>query len=161
MDTVKVKMGAPKRISRSPAVLPFNKDEISAPVTEREETPEAMVELAEPAESNEHFTDAAASSEDIWLTELKELLQRLEPIDGEEIYQTYLAQQESYQSELDGLLSEKQQKTTEDSVTEMEQQISQLDLKHEEKLKEVFGIHYDTIQEHHQEFMENSPSQDE
>ncbi len=153
IDSIRVKLGAPKRVNRSPAVLPVERARVEE--SDPPETGEGFVD-EEPAQltAGEHYTDGEGPGEDSWPVELKDMLLRLEPVDGEEIYQAYQAEQDAYQSELDALMTEKQQKTSEEGAAEMDHQLTQLDSKHEEKLKVIFGDHYEAIREHQQEFLE-------
>jgi hypothetical protein len=94
--------------------------------------------------------------EEGWNRELKEMLLRLEPVDGEEMHKTYLQEQEAYQAELDGLLNEKQQKSTPEALTEIEQLIVSLDEKHQSRLREVLGAHYEAVRDGYEAYMDQA-----
>jgi len=84
------------------------------------------------------------------------MLNRLEPVDGDNIHKTYLEEQQNYQSMLDNLMNDKEQKTSHEAVLEVDQLISQLDQKHQERLKEILGTHYEAIRDHYEEYLETS-----
>ncbi|MCM2351309.1 MAG: hypothetical protein NDI69_14905 [Bacteriovoracaceae bacterium] len=170
IDSIKIKMGAPKRA-----------EERALTVEKLEETPApaevAPVVPAEEAKDEAEATEVSAKDneedektdvqevqwtelEEGWNNELKVVLSRLEPREGEAMHVAYMSEQESYQAELEALLNEKKQKTSPDATVEMEQLIAQLDYKHQEKLKDIFGVHYETVREHYEYFMEVPPSAD-
>ncbi len=94
-----------------------------------------------------------------WETEVKEALIRLEPEDGETIYNAYLAEKENHQAEVDALFADNRQteKNRMPSVVpvEVDEVMTQLDSKHEDRLKEIFGSHFDEISKKHQEYQES------
>ncbi len=97
--------------------------------------------------------------EEGWSAELKGLLNRLEPADGDEIYKTYMKEQEVYQAELDALINEKHQKTSRDAALEIDQLISQLDSKHQDRLKDILGAHYEAVRDQYQQYLESRPEE--
>lgn len=164
IDSIKLKMSATDR-DRVERILTVDKPKLSpeeAQGTQLSEEPE----IDKPNEQAiddvvrgdlEHVEEVELNDiEEGWNTELKDMLSRLEPAEGENIHKSYLSEQESYQAELDALMSEKQQKTTEEAALEVEQLIGQLDQKHQERLKEIFGAHYEAVRDGYEHYMENA-----
>lgn len=154
IDSVKLKMGAPARLEKAvqsePPARPVAVETVE---TKDEVVAEAPVaELTEESEVEEvHWTDL----EEGWNNELKDMLSRLEPADGEEIHKSYLKEQESYQAELDALMNEKQQKTSDEAVLEIDQLIAQLDAKHQDRLRDILGAHYEAVRDQYQLYMDS------
>lgn len=165
IDAVKLKMGAPDR-DRIERILTVEKPILTAEEAALtsgdfpEDKPlESEPEVSENPEHGdlEHVEEVQLNDlEEGWNNELKEMLSRLEPAEGEEIHKSYLSEQESYQAELDALMNEKQQKTTEEASLEVDQLISQLDQRHQEKLKEIFGAHYEAVRDGYESFMDSA-----
>lgn len=164
IDSIKVKMAANDR-DRVERILTVDKpklnpDEAGSSVSspdESSEEPQGEVSSGAEYGDLEHVEEVQLNDlEEGWNTELKEMLGRLEPAEGENIHKAYLSEQESYQAELDALMSEKQQKTTEEASQEVEQLIGQLDQKHQEKLKEIFGAHYEAVRDGYESYMDSA-----
>jgi hypothetical protein len=167
IDSIKVKISAPDREERllttdkargpqNPSAVQESTSAASEEETDEEGTPEASSTFSDLEHAGEvELRDLEAD----WNSELKEMLLRLEPMDGEEIHRSYLQEQENYQNELNALLDEKQQKTDEQEIVEIEYMIGQLDFLHQEKLKEILGAHYDAIRDHYDYFMESTSYQ--
>jgi hypothetical protein len=155
VDSIKIKNSAPKRIIERRPVSEIITHETIIPETDSEEiSEERTTEVAaseEPAdlEHVEQFNDL----EEGWNNELKEMLMRLEPLDGEEIHKNYVSEQASYQAEMESLLSEKQQKTSPEATIEMDELINQLDEKHQSRLKDILGAHYEAVKDGLESFM--------
>lgn len=159
IDAVKLKMGAPDRAER---ILTVEKPKALAPEMTSENTEGPSRDITSEDEGTEdgqmdqveevQWTDL----EEGWNTELKSMLGRLEPADGEEIYKTYMKEQESYQAELDSLMNEKQQKSSDEAINEIDQLIGQLDSKHQEKLKDILGAHYEAVRDQYQQYMDSA-----
>ncbi len=156
IDSIKIKLSGIDRTERiltvkAPVVVPENASQ---------EVIEVEPEIGEASETDlEHVEEIELSDiEEGWNNELKDMLSRLEPAEGEAIHKSYLAEQESYQAELDALLNEKQQKTTDEAALEIEHLIGQLDQRHQEKLKEILGAHYEAVRDHYEDFMDASPA---
>ncbi len=159
IDAIKLKMGAPERAAPARAIVDTEivaKEEIDAPAEESNyrspadtEVPEAAPE--EEAEVPEVATADAASG---WNDELKSTLGRLEPAEGEEIYNSYVKEQEAYQAEIEALKIEKEQKTSDLAASEVDQLISQLEGKHQERLKGILGPHYEAVRDQYQDYLE-------
>lgn len=164
IDTIRIKVSAPDRIERLLTVeKPSLKPEESSNLVSDGER--------EPATNEEEISeDAASESTDLeqieevqwsdleqgWSDELKQILTRLEPAEGEQIHKTYVDEQQNYQAQLDVLSNEKQQKTSEEESLEIDQLIQQLDDKHQERLKEVLGAHYEAVRDHYEDYMNSS-----
>ena len=125
--------------------------------------PTEGVPTRQPAEINsEHFAEVETSdTEDSWNSELKEMLARLEPEDSEEIHKSYLMQQEAYRLEVESLLNEKSQKTTDEAALEIDYLLSELDQRHQYRLKEILGAHYEAVGDHYEDFMDEASSREE
>lgn len=156
IDSIKVKISAPDREERlltTDKPLQPQTHSVNREITAVQSTPEVSSTFSDIEQTNEvELRDLEAD----WNSELKEMLLRLEPMDGEEIHRSYLQEQENYQTELNALLDEKQQKTDEQEIVEIEYMIGQLDFLHQEKLKEILGAHYDAIRDHYDYFMEST-----
>jgi hypothetical protein len=164
IDLIKLKMSASTRHRQGPIVpveetklLPGKLSAITSVPENLSNKPQVEVNRVTHISDLEHVEEVELSDvEEGWNNELKEMLNRLEPADGETIHKAYISQQESYQAELDALLSEKQQKTTDDALQEVEQLISQIDQKHQEKLKEILGAHYEAVRDGYETYMESA-----
>lgn len=156
IDSIRLKLSGPDRTERILTV----KEPVAVPEGSSEEATEIEPEIGDSVETDlEHVEEVELSDiEEGWNNELKDMLNRLEPADGESIHKAYLSEQETYQAELDALLNEKQQKTTDEAALEVEHMIGQLDVKHQEKLKEILGAHYEAVRDHYEDFMDASPS---
>jgi hypothetical protein len=167
IDAIKTKMSAPERQEApvrvvTPVRVKKVEPEVAKPAEERFEPEYPDEELRAPAFSDIHHDSdtedapevSVGNLEEGWNTELKSMLSRLEPLDGENIHQSYMQAQENYQSEMMALMEEKQQKTTKEEMLEMDYIMSEVDVKHQEKLKEIFGAHYEAVRDHYDYFME-------
>ncbi len=156
IDSIRVKLSGPDRSERILTV----KEPVPVPEGTAEEVSEGKPEISDSVETDlEHVEEVELSDiEEGWNNELKDMLGRLEPAEGESIHKSYVSEQESYQAELDALLNEKQQKTTDEAALEIEHLIGQLDVKHQEKLKEILGAHYEAVRDHYEDFMDASPA---
>lgn len=166
VDSIKVLQGAPKRTAdtKIERILTVDKP-VEAPASIVENTKQ---ESSSPASDEEEVSsDLEESSEEVqwtdldegWNNELKAMLGRLEPEEGEDIYKNYTKQQEVYQAELESLQNEKQQKTSDEAALEIDQLILQLDSKHQERLKDILGAHYEAVRDQYQQFMDTAEEQ--
>ena len=161
-DTLVIKQSAPDRAERiltvdKPKSLPESDDVVS----DLQESEISQEESSEEATDNEENLDGAeeiqmSEIEEGWNSELKSVLNRLEPVDGDAIHKTYLEEQQNYQSMLDNLMSDKNLKTSKEAELEVDQLITQLDQKHQERLKEILGTHYEAIRDQYEEYLESS-----
>lgn len=162
LDSIKLKMGAPDRAER---ILTVEKEKPMSEVVTETNTTQNQSEGIETTEVEEHkdqledsdhlevteWTDQEAA----WDKELKDFLSRVEPDEAEEIHKAYVTQNQSYQSEIENLLNEKGSKTTKEAIEEIEQLIAELDQRHQEKLKEILGAHYEAVRDHYSSFMDD------
>lgn len=169
IDSIKLKMGAPDRVAVEEVPKTERLLTVDEPVITRELAVEEGSEFPEEEYDSEVQVNGVVSDlehveevelQDIeqgWNSELKDMLSRLEPMEGEAIHDAYLEAQESYQAELNALLDEKQQKETETEALEIEHMIGQLDYNHQERLKEILGAHYEAARDHYQYYMDSLP----
>lgn len=164
IDAVKLKVSAPEREDRlltlnSSVPTNFNTNELDS-TSDNSKEDEFDDDL-----NDEEFSDSAeeydelvqvevSESEERWNKELKEILNRLDPIDGDSIHSDYIEEMDNHRTMLKSLLTEKQQKTSPDADFEIDQLIYQLDEKHQEKLKEILGPHSEVVSELHQEYLD-------
>lgn len=160
IDSIKLKMGAPNR-TKEVKVVDLVADVNSA---DDELQKDAISDIADDEQSEAGPSMLAANEDEVevndieegWDAELKEMLDRLEPAESESIYKAYTQEKEAYQAELDSLLSEKNQKTSDESVREIEELVSQLDLKHQDRLKDILGAHYEAVRDGYEAYMESA-----
>lgn len=167
VDSIKLKSAAPDR-DRAERILTVS----STPAPEKDENEaveEAPVEESHegevgrsPSEESDQIEEVAWTDlDEAWNGELKDFLSRVEPAESETIHKTYLGEVEGYKAEMEALLNERQQKTTDEAISEVDQLISELDQKHEDKLKDIFGAHYEAVRDHYNQYMEaNSDSEE-
>jgi hypothetical protein len=153
IDSIRLKMGAPDRIEPRPTQIDQNR------VPQAQETTPLAPEtssIGQEQESDQDLVEDVQLSdlEEGWSQELKAMLLRLEPLDGADIHTAYFGQQASYQAELDSLLNEKEQKTTDDAVMEIDYLINHLEETHQNKIKEILGAHYEAVRDHYEDFMD-------
>ena len=168
IDSIKLKMGAPDRFVVEEAKPSQRLLTVDGPVTrelaveEGSDVPEedlgSDVQVDGVVSDLEHVEEVELHDvEEGWNSELKDMLSRLEPMEGETIHNTYLEAQESYQTELNALMDEKQQKETEAEALEIEHLIGQLDYNHQQRLKDILGAHYEAVRGHYQYYMDSLP----
>lgn len=151
IDILKVKISAPAREVKPQ--MPVKKTQIApvVAVSERKEIDQQSTSfsyyqeegfLSEAAEVEHFADDDGTSAEEVeagWNHELRESLAFLEPEYAEDIFHAYESEKNSYQAEFDLLIKEHQKNHNLDFM------ISDLELRHEERLKEIFGRHYEEI----------------
>lgn len=161
-DSLVIKQSAPDRAER---ILTVEKSkplpESEEVITDLENSDSANEESTAETEEADEVMDSAeeveiSEIEEGWNSELKSMLNRLEPVEGDNIHQTYLEEQKNYQSMLDNLMNDKELKSSNQAAHEVDQLITQLDQKHQERLKEILGSHYEAIRDHYEEFIETS-----
>ncbi|MES2526182.1 MAG: hypothetical protein V4598_03820 [Bdellovibrionota bacterium] len=86
-----------------------------------------------------------------WKNDLKEFLMEADPDHGEETYTAYLEESESFEAEIDSL-SREAEKAGKEARQDFETLIGQLEVKHEEKLKEILGAYYSDVTDRHQQY---------
>lgn len=159
-DAVKIKYMAPARVEApvekpEPLVEVKTPEEYDSETSSDDEQVSRGPAIEEEGSSDPHYGDL----EEAWNHELKALLNRLEPDEGEEIHKAYVMEKESFQAEMDALNNEKTQKTSEEAISEIDQLIATLDQKHQERLKEILGAHYEAVRDHYDQYMEASAVQ--
>lgn len=100
-----------------------------------------------------------------WNSELKDFLTTVDPEGGSEMHDAYINERDSYQKEFntlatersnlyhrDGKASKKLYKENKEAIEEYDQMLTDLEYKHEQKLKEVLGAYYDQVKELNQHF---------
>jgi hypothetical protein len=163
VDSLKIKVSAPDRAER---ILTVEKPVAVDPEEPAQVPPQSeMIQSANSESESEADTETDESEEvqisdleEAWSGELKQMLNRLEPVEGDAIHKAYQMEQESYQVTLESLMSEKQLKTSKEAGQEMEQLINQLEVKHQEKLKSILGAHYEAVRDHYDDYLETSSS---
>lgn len=165
IDSIKVKISAPDRVERiltveDPVIVSAEEAQMLQE-TEEEVPEQGAEEVSNVVSDLEHVEDVQINDlEEGWSNELKEMLSRLEPMEGETIHTSYLQELESYQTELNVLLDEKHQKENPEEAQEIEYMIGQLDLRHQERLRDIFGAHYEAVRDHYEYFMETASGQE-
>lgn len=160
-DTLVLKQSAPDRAERiltvdKPKQLP-DTEEVVSDLQQNETQDEASEEISDSDEEMDRAEEVQISEiEEGWSSELKSVLNRLEPVEGDNIHKTYLEEQQNYQNMLDNLMNEKGLKTSNEASLEVDQLITQLDQKHQERLKEILGTHYEAIRDQYEEYIETS-----
>lgn len=160
-DTLVLKQSAPDRAERiltvdKPKVLP-DSEEVVSDLQQNDTQDENEEEFSDSDEEMDRAEEVQISEiEEGWNSELKSVLNRLEPVEGDNIHKTYLEEQQNYQNMLDNLMNEKGLKTSNEASLEVDQMITQLDQKHQERLKEILGTHYEAIRDQYEEYIENS-----
>jgi len=164
MDAVKLKLGAPKR---TPPLIKkvetFTSSEVvDVPTVDRpaaqeesqennevsEEDHELAMETTESEQADEVPSEEVDHQEKSWQEELGQVISELEPENGEEIFNSYVSEREIFQSSLEDLVKNQQKNQ------DLEFLISELENQHEERVKDIFGRHYEEIKEHHTKFLE-------
>lgn len=86
-----------------------------------------------------------------WKSDLKEFLMEVDPENGEEIFTAYQEESESFEAEIDSV-SQEAEKAAKEARQDFEILIGQLEVKHEEKLKEILGAYYSDVTDRHQQY---------
>jgi len=164
-DSIKLKMNAPDRMERVGAsetsvVIPKEESSQKTLLVAEDEDSSEGEEIGSSDETPEVEKFQMTDIEESWNEELKQFINRLEPVDGDAIHKAYLQEQENYQVMLEGLMAEKHQKTSDEALGEVDELIAQLEHKHHESLKEILGAHFEAVQDHYQYHMENFQPQE-
>jgi len=157
VDMLKVKSSAPVRMKKHVATN-IKKVTSSTAVDSESAMDEEYSEEEPPVsgeheENVEHFDEPRVNDiEKGWQEELREVLTKLEPDQGKEIFNAYVNEKDSQQAELDALVQESQKRG------DLEYLIDELEAKHEEKVKEIFGNYYEEIKARQETFIESASS---
>ena len=79
-----------------------------------------------------------------WRDQLKEMLYELDPVNGESIYAAYQAETNAYESELENI--------TGTQTPETEYLMGELEARHQEKLRQIFGPYYRDVTDQHSHY---------
>lgn len=156
IDSIKVKMSATKRTPSQilpRAALPKLAE---APVqTELIEEDDQVQE-----EPTEHYDDEdqLAHVEEIpwndikagWKESLQEYLGQLDPVYGEDIYKAYQEENSSYESEIEAITRAGEENGADPQ--EIDHLVGQLEVKHEQRLKDIFGHYYKEVTDFHHQY---------
>ncbi len=86
-----------------------------------------------------------------WRNDLRDFLIDADSERGEEIFNAYMEEAESFESEVDALAKESE-KAGKEAKQDFENVIGQLEVRHEEKLKEILGNYYSEVTDRHQQY---------
>ena len=86
-----------------------------------------------------------------WRTDLKEFLIEADPDNGEAIFTAYMEESESFEAEIDALNKEAE-KAGKEAKHDFDTLIGQLEVRHEEKLKEILGNYYSEVTDRHDQY---------
>lgn len=160
VDAVEVKASAPKRTmadnrGSQVEVQEFESEEhevvqnVPAEVIEEEEVIiETSAKLIPGAEDLNHVAEQVKDQEEEWENQLKESLINLEPEYGQEMYSSYQKEKENYQAELDAVLRSSQKDPN------LETLIEEIEAKHDDRVKEILGTHYEELKDQQNSFLE-------
>lgn len=114
---------------------------------------EAAVTEIEPDGSEIAYADEVPWEEikQGWKNDLKNFLLDADPYRGEEIYNAYLEESDSFEAEVDALNKESE-KAGAEAKQDFETLIGQLEVRHEEKLKEILGNFYSEVTDRHVQY---------
>lgn len=162
IDNIKIKASAPKRSEK--ILLENNTQELKSPLAIADEG--EVVEESVPVEEEGDIIGESSSDEETdqsedmadndleknWQDHLRNSLSTLEPEYGQEIFDAYVKEKENFQRELDAMIRDNQRSQ------ELEAFVEDLEIRHEEKIREIFGSHYDEVKEQQGRFMERMPA---
>ncbi len=165
IDSIKTKLSAiqnSRPLQKQMALTQIqskNNDETSDAEVEPEissNEDEAEIQVAQASDSSVPWEELQKG----WENDLKDTLIRLEPEDGEVIFNAYLQEKENHQTELDNLFQDKsagvdKTRAPSDVPSDFDQMVGQVDQKHQERLKEILGAHFDEINKRHDEYEES------
>ncbi len=86
-----------------------------------------------------------------WRNDLRDFLIDTDPERGEEIFNAYMEESDSFETEVDALAKEAEKAGIE-AKQDFENVIGQLEVRHEEKLKEILGNYYSEVTDRHQQY---------
>ena len=157
IDQIKTKMAAvrrqneeirPSALHRITAAVQSNREAQVSTVSDSAVTEELVPDSAEIAHTDEIPWDELKQG---WRTDLKDFLIETDPDAGEEIFNAYLEESDSFEAEIDAL-SKEADKAAKESKQDFENLIGQLEVRHEEKLKEILGSYYSEVTDRHQQY---------
>lgn len=164
LDIVKLKASSIKRLPTADTSRAVTTHTIVAPsetqVQDENLAPESHVselpddEVAEVENDDDLAADADVPWEELkngWREQLHTVLSDIDPENGEDIYSAYMTENNAYEAEMAKL----ELRDSDDVQTLM----GQLESRHEERLKEILGKHYQEVTDQHQQY--NSSIQSE
>lgn len=156
IDAIKVQISAPARTVRSVAMRETISDKRSLNLPRREELAEAEPSISSTFEQNlEHYEEVPVNeTEKEWHEHLAETLSILEPQHGPAMFEAFMQEKDSFQVELDNLIRNNQKSY------DLEYLIEELEFKHEERIKEIFGAYYEELKYQEGKYMESLSSND-
>lgn len=117
---------------------------------------------SESASSSQGAKDSVAGEEEdlspeeeierAWDKEVLGHLNRLEPLQANEIYSAYLEERERYSKSLERSLEQGLKLLTNGSTPAGEERTNE---EHQKRLEEIFGKHYDYLESQHQKFLDS------
>lgn len=155
LDVVKLKMSAIQRLptaTSKPLDAKSESNLLDENLTEESHVsalPDSDEEeaVAEVENEDDEYENAEVPWEELktgWRDHLHNTLSDIDPENGEDIYNAYLAENNNYEAEMAKL----EMNTSDDVQTLM----GQLESRHEEKLKEILGKHYQEVTDQHQQY---------
>lgn len=157
IDDVKLRLSSAQQIR--PAARPqalVHREEILPEPEAQDNASAADVSDAEIAsvstdeEIEEPVEEAPESAQEKgWQDELSQALMTLEPEQGEEMYNAYVNERNTYQATLDDTIRSNQKNQ------DLEGLIAELENKHEERVKEIFGARYEDVKELEAKYLES------
>lgn len=160
-DIVQIKLSATKRLPSNSAPKKLAPPPATKPVvvTKSDDSVASRIEdearVSEVPENDYAYNDEdqLTHEDDVpweeistaWRSHLRDLLSELDPESGESIYAAYEAEKSAFRAEMEALAPSKSQ--------DADMILGQLEVRHEEKLKEILGQYYSEITDHHQQFI--------
>lgn len=153
-DAVEFKQSAPRRKHVSGRKIQIPEEDKVELVESDESDPssDGETDISSTADSAEveHVEDAPADDhEKNWQDELSQVIVNLEPEYGEEMFNAYVSERNGYQTSLDELIQGNQKNQ------DLEYLIGELETKHDDRVKEIFGRHYEEIKDHQSKFLDS------
>jgi hypothetical protein len=157
IDAVKMAMGAPVRLKSEikkinpklpPEIITKEDSEDALDEQNDQEGEEVSRHLAADEQIEKIEDSNEGDYEKAWQNELSQMLLNLEPVYAEEILDAYVSERTDHQTNLDELVRNNQQNH------DLEYLIEDLEIKHEEKIKEILGRNYEEIKQAHLKFLE-------
>lgn len=159
IDQIRTKMAAARASRPEEEVRPALHritaalDEEKAPVVVNQISENAVTAELQPDETELAHTEEIPW-EDIksgWRNDLRDFLIDVDSERGEEIFSAYMEESETFEAEVDAL-SKEAEKAGNESKQDFENLIGQLEVRHEERLKEILGNYYSEVTDRHQQY---------
>jgi hypothetical protein len=164
VDDIKVKASAPTRGHRvltesKPQKPKVNQHE--SMILEESDLVESEQQIGSSDDDSEDDDERINHSDDNavfnalekgWEEHLRETIATLEPDYGQDIFDAYIKEKENYQGQLDAMIKKNQ------NNQDLDQLVEDLEISHEDRVKEIFGVHYDEIKDAQKKLMERLPA---